>query len=99
MAVNGTELLVGPGASVEFAVPSGNAGLAGVTATDATPYTFNAKGVDGMPVMFAVMFVAPPAALRTPVAMPLLLLMVAIKGLLEAKFTLPAAGTPVVPSV
>ena len=34
-----------------------------------------------MPVMFAVMFVVPPAALRTPVAKPLLLLMVATAGI------------------
>jgi hypothetical protein len=52
-----------------------------------------------MPVVLAVMFVVPPAALRTPVAKPLLLLMVATARLLEAKVTLPAAGTPAVPSV
>ena len=48
------------------------------------------------PVTVAVMFVVPPAALSTPVARPLALLMVATAGLLEAK----VAGTgPVVPSL
>jgi hypothetical protein len=97
--VNGRELLVGPKASAALASPKGNAGFAGVTTID-TPRTLSAKGAEvGPPVTAAVILVVPPAAVATPVASPVLALMVAIVGLLEAKVTVFAAGAPEVPSL
>ena len=94
-AVNCTWLFVDPKGSAEFASPRGNVGLAGVTATDCTPATVSTNGAEtGAPVTVAVMFVVPPAALRTPVASPAVLLMVATPVLLEAKVAVTAPEVP-----